>query len=282
MFRIKEWANRHFKLIIIVTGILFVALLGYLDIISGPHISLFVFYLIPLFLLSWFIGRFSGILMSLLCGSTWSAIDMYESHSYIHPLIPYWNILAASFFFLFITHIISELKRALIRERKMANIDYLTKVANSRFFTEVANLEIHRSRRYSRPFSLAYTDIDNFKEINDRCGHNEGDAFLRIIAETIKKNTRNVDLTARLGGDEFAILFPETGLEGAGVVIQRIENSIIDISKGRECSTTLSIGLVTCLKPPSSLDELIKMADGLMYAAKKSGKNQARHEIYKT
>jgi diguanylate cyclase (GGDEF)-like protein len=114
----------------------------------------------------------------------------------------------------------TELRSAMEREKEAARTDSLTGAMNSRAFGELATAELHRARRYERPFTIAYVDIDDFKAVNDRFGHSSGDTLLRLVAETMKHNSRAVDVIARVGGDEFVILFPETGPGPAHVVTQ--------------------------------------------------------------
>jgi diguanylate cyclase (GGDEF)-like protein len=122
-------------------------------------------------------------------------------------------------------------------------------------------------------------DIDNFKQINDGLGHSTGNALLHLVAETIRKNVRAVDIIARLGGDEFAILMPETGYEQSGIVINKVQKYLLDAVEERGWPVTFSFGVVTCNNPLCKVDELIKAADNLMYSVKNSGKNMTRHEV---
>jgi len=151
-------------------------------------------------------------------------------------------------------------------------------VANARLFFDLANMEINRAGRYKHPFTVAYMDIDGFKTINDRLGHGTGNTLLRVVAETIRDNTRASDVVARLGGDEFAILLPETGNEAARAVIQRVQEGLRGAADKNGWAVTFSIGLVTFDSPPSSVDEAMRQADRAMYSAKRSHKKVAEHE----
>jgi diguanylate cyclase (GGDEF)-like protein len=180
-------------------------------------------------------------------------------------------------FFLLVNYTVSSLKTSLERERDMARTDYLTRVANSRYFSEVASQEIKRAGRYQHPFTVAYLDIDDFKQVNDRWGHSTGDELLGLVAHTIRNNIRSTDAVARLGGDEFALLLPETGYDAAAVVVQKVYLSLLAAMGGKAWPVTFSIGVVTFRTPPDSVDGMLKVADAFMYSVKHSGKNRIKH-----
>jgi diguanylate cyclase (GGDEF)-like protein len=182
-------------------------------------------------------------------------------------------------FFFTAVYSLSEIKQLLEKEQTFARIDFLTGVANSRAFNEIAKIEIDRSVRFGRPFTIAYIDIDNFKQVNDTLGHSQGDNLLQSVAKTIKDNTRSIDIISRLGGDEFAILFPETNEENAKTTINKVQTELLSIVKNSNWPVTFSIGTVTCYKS-CNLDELIKEADNLMYSIKESGKNRIEYKIH--
>ena len=176
----------------------------------------------------------------------------------------------------------AKLARA-IRERSMmqelerlSKQDGLTSLLNRRAFDERFTIEVERAHRQNYPLMLAIIDIDNFKEYNDKHGHQEGDKVLINLAEILKECTRDsVDLCFRLGGDEFAVLLPQATANQGTEIVQRILLSFIEQSFG---TTTLSIGLVSCERNedlPKENDEtaIKERADQAMYDAKKSGKN---------
>lgn len=275
----QELAPKVSKAKAIILGYLILTLLVILDQIALHVFSFLLFYLIPIYLITWFVGRSQGVFIALISAGFLFFHDLCIYKTDLSKGVPYWNLFLSVAFFLFVVYALSRLKGALTREKEFASIDYLTNVANSRFFAEITNREINRSLRYNRPITLAYIDVDNFKLVNDRFGHTAGDALLKKIAETITQNTRNIDLTARLGGDEFAILLPDTGYEGSQIVLQRVHKKIEEIAKEKGFQITVSIGAVTCAKPPCSFDEFVRMADTEMYAAKQSGKNLIKHQI---
>ena len=125
-------------------------------------------------------------------------------------------------------------------------------------------------------------DVDDFKQVNDRHGHSAGDRLLKAVADSIGQNVRDVDTVARLGGDEFAVLMPETGETAAQVVIRRVRRQLLEASRREGLPVTFSIGVVTWYAPPATVDEVLRAADSLMYAAKRLGKNTVRHTVATT
>lgn len=278
--KVIEYFSKQSKSFIVVVGFLLVVFIGIVDYLTGPEISLSIFYLLPISLVVWFTGKWRGFVVSVASGVTWLAADLATGHIYSHPVIPYWNMTVRLGFFLIVTFTLHKLKIALVLERALARTDSLTGIANGRTFDELANNEINRARRYRHPFTLAYIDLDNFKTVNDHFGHTTGDTLLQLVAKIIQDNLRAVDIVARLGGDEFAILLPETEHEPGQVVIRRIQKNLLDIMQKNGWPVTFSIGMVTFISPLSTVDEMIKMADDLMYSVKSSGKNELKHEVF--
>jgi diguanylate cyclase (GGDEF)-like protein len=173
----------------------------------------------------------------------------------------------------------SQLRLQFERERVHATHDMLTGLKNRRGFVEAGNFEIERSKRYGRPLSVIYLDLDNFKQLNDMRGHDVGDAALTAIAHSLRSTLRTNDLLARLGGDEFAMLLPEIGAEAALEVGDKIRIAVNNAL--REFSpVTASIGVIRLAKVTWTLDAIMKVADELMYEVKKSGKNNLSFRHY--
>lgn len=274
---LNEFLQRQSRDCIVLSGGALVLLLWFIDYATGPDFSFVVFYLLPVFLVTWFAGKTAGIFISLLSGTAWFAVDMFSMTEGIHPSIPYLNLASKLGFFVLVNYMVSSLRSSLERERETARTDYLTRVANSRYFAEIASQEIKRAGRYQHPFTVAYLDIDDFKSVNDRWGHSTGDELLALVADTIRNNIRSTDAVARLGGDEFALLLPETGYTAAAVVMQKVQLSLQDAMNTRSWPVTFSIGVVTFRTPPDSVDSMLKVADAFMYSVKHSGKNRIKH-----
>ena len=174
------------------------------------------------------------------------------------------------------------LKESELKYREMSITDSLTKLFNSRHFFRQLKAEIERSERYGRALSVMLLDIDDFKKYNDTYGHLEGDNALMVIAEVIRKNLRGSDNGFRFGGEEFTIILPETDVDEASEVAERLRKGITNawmspLSK-LKCCVTASIG-VSKHAPGELLSSLIGRADKAMYSAKEKGKNRVCVEV---
>jgi diguanylate cyclase (GGDEF)-like protein len=262
-----------------LAGVL-VVLIGFVDYISGPYLSISLFYLLPITIVAWFTNRWSALWLCVICGSALLFAALTAKHVYPSPAYAYWNAGLRVTVFCIVAYTLTSLRRSLEHERDLARKDSLTHVSNNRSFFELANVEIHRARRYRRPLSLAYVDIDNFKEINDTLGHSIGDALLRCVAECLLRNMRAEDLVARLGGDEFTVLLPETAPESAMVAMKKARKRLLVAVEEKGWPVTFSIGIASYEIPPITVDELVHAADKVMYSVKAGSKNAVAQEVF--
>jgi len=163
---------------------------------------------------------------------------------------------------------------ALEAERKLARIDSLTGLANRRAFYESTELERKRALRHARPLSLAYLDLDNFKQVNDRNGHEVGDELLACVGGIMRANLRAEDLVARLGGDEFAVLLPESDYQAASIAVAKLHRILSDEMQKHCWPVGVSMGMVTFESIPENVEDMVHAADELMYTVKHNGKNR--------
>ncbi len=268
------------KLFLLVTGFSFIGVVGVVDFLIGHEISFSVFYVIPISFVTWFTHRQFGLVAAFASAIAWLLADISAGHVYSHALIPIWNTIIRFSFFVIITLLLSELRAAMQREGRMARTDYLTGAVNGRFFYELAQMEMDRIQRYHHQFTLAYIDLDNFKTVNDKFGHTVGDEVLRTVVNSFRENMRRTDVVARLGGDEFALLFPETNQNSARMVLAKIQECLSAEMRQHDWPITCSIGGLTCSVAPRTTDELMKMADALMYQVKRGGKNAVQYSMY--
>ncbi len=264
--------------LILIGSILIVVLIGYLDGITGEEISFYVYYAIPISLCSWFVGLRAGIITAVASALAWYMVDLREQPP--TTALHYWNICVRLTFFTAMAVILYKLQLTLEREKELANKDTLTGLSNRRAFFETADMELKRARRYGRSLTIAYMDLDSFKEVNDRKGHEEGDRLLQSVADSLRRCTRATDAIARIGGDEFVVLLPETGEEAAFAAVQKFHQEILQIMREHQWPVTLSIGALTFKETPETVDEMVRSADHLMYSAKKSGKNSIKFKLH--
>jgi diguanylate cyclase (GGDEF)-like protein len=263
--------------ILLLGSAIIVLLIAYLDYLTEDEISFYVCYAIPISLSSWFISQRAGIIMAIGSTLAWYIVDFQQQPA--HLMIHFWNVAVRLSFFVAMAVILSKLKSTLDREKELAYKDPLTGLSNRRAFFERADLEIKRSRRYRHPLTIAYMDLDGFKVVNDQKGHEEGDRLLQSMANCLLNSSRATDAVARLGGDEFVILLPETGEEAAFAAAQKFHQEVLQIMRENNWPVTLSVGVLTFLQPPESVDEIIHDADQLMYASKKTGKNAIKFKL---
>ena len=138
--------------------------------------------------------------------------------------------------------------------------------------------EIQRAKRYKRPLSLIIFDIDHFKKINDTYGHKVGDEVLKALSKLIKKNIRKIDFAARWGGEEFVILAPETNVEGAKKLAEKLRQAVETYKFPTVGKVTISLG-VAQLEPDEKPEDFIVRADMALYKAKEGGRNRVEIAI---
>ena len=162
---------------------------------------------------------------------------------------------------------------------EQAVTDELTGLSNNRRFRELFSKEAARAQRFGHELSLIMLDIDDFKSVNDTYGHLQGDEVLRVVGKVLDEESRGVDEPARYGGEEFAVALPETGMEGASELAERIRariesEAIQRVGDGGRLRVTASLGAATMPDSAGTTQELIAAADAALYEAKRAGKNR--------
>jgi diguanylate cyclase (GGDEF)-like protein/PAS domain S-box-containing protein len=161
--------------------------------------------------------------------------------------------------------------------RRLATTDVLTGLSNRRHFMDLAKVEVERARRHGRPLTALMLDIDYFKRVNDTWGHPVGDEVIRAVAQASGNLVRKIDVVGRLGGEEFAVLLPETGLDGAMLVAERLRRDVgaLRVLAGADQVVfTVSIGVAQLIPADSAPDMVLSRADAALYKAKTSGRNR--------
>lgn len=178
---------------------------------------------------------------------------------------------------------VTELYQLKEQFKKQANTDPLTELYNRRFFIEQAEKEFNRTCRHNNSLSLISFDIDHFKNINDQYGHPAGDQVLIQLAKALQPVIRNEDVLARIGGEEFSLLLPETPVDIANQVAERIRQTLAKlIIKGDfqgEITMTVSLGVTSLKAEDDSFEQLFKRADKALYNAKNNGRDQVSQFI---
>jgi diguanylate cyclase (GGDEF)-like protein/PAS domain S-box-containing protein len=155
---------------------------------------------------------------------------------------------------------------------KNATTDRLTEVFNRTKFHEIIKQEVERAKRYNQPLSMIMFDIDHFKNVNDTFGHSIGDYILKNLTQVVKENLREIDYLVRWGGEEFIIITPQTEMERAGVLAERVRKAVENYKFDIVGRITISLG-VTQFKKHDTEDTFITRTDDALYSAKRRGRN---------
>ncbi|MBU1670359.1 MAG: diguanylate cyclase [Actinobacteria bacterium] len=277
--RIDDFLDRQKPWAVFAVCLTVVAAVGVVDYFSGTEVTSSLFYLLPILVAAWYAGSLYGLIVSVLSAASLVTTDAIWGYGATDRLVLTWTYLAPLGFFVVFVMLLDRLKAAFKREQALSRTDTLTGLNNRRFFCALAEFELERARRYDHPFGLAYLDLDNFKQVNDTCGHDQGDEVLKLASTLMQESLRANDIIGRLGGDEFAVLLPEADPASCALVAHRLKASIADAMKGRGWPVTASIGLVAFLEAPVSVDEMLKEGDRLMYEVKQTGKNSIDMEV---
>ncbi len=172
-----------------------------------------------------------------------------------------------------------KLLAAKILAEQRASQDELTSLNNRRAFFDQGKQLFKQARRYQQHVSVIMIDIDHFKNINDNHGHTVGDSVLKTIARLLQKTIREVDILARIGGEEFAIILPQTAIEEASNLAERIRQRI-EAERIQhntlQINITASFGIAACMAEEDDLEKMLTKADDALYIAKKKGRNQVK------
>ena len=245
------------------------------------------------------VTAFTGIILALLTGfcimritsaftASFASLSLYLLYILIsYYMMKYFNIwieLIYPLMLAILAFISAFIVKYLIKSRdfeqqyKLATTDGLTELYNHRYFQEQMLMMVENAKRYDREFSLIILDIDFFKKFNDTFGHQAGDAVLRQVAHTLKKNVRATDIVCRYGGEEMSIILPNTPKDEASSTAQkiceRVANNKYKLSNDKEGHVTISLGVATYPHDGSTPSEIIEAADKRLYSAKNNGRNR--------
>ena len=254
--------------------------LGVIDYFTGIEFTISLFYLFPISLASWSLGKRPGQLTAFLAAIIWQTSNLLAGEQGSSQFVIFWNTCVRLGIFLIFSTLLSELRSLLKHQTELSRTDSLTGILNRRAFYETANTELKKIDRHQRPLTVVFLDLDNFKAVNDTFGHQVGDRLLLCVAERIKLQLRGTDTVARLGGDEYAVLLPETDEAAAKIVIPRLQTALLDEMAQAKWPVTFSMGILTCNTAPPSTEDAVHLADQSMYVAKRQGKNCIEYACY--
>lgn len=255
-------------------GLVIVAGMAAFKLTQGRQIPVVDFFLIPVAATGWLTrSRWYGHAVALVTAALTVPLAMDIQDSPIDQAVA----AAAARFILYgiVLTVLNALRGMQTLREAEARTDHTTGAVNLRGFLDTAAIEIQRSRRHTHELSLLYLDLDDFKAINDRFGHEAGNQVLRTVSHTLRHLARPSDTVARIGGDEFVVLAPETGPSGAQALAARIRRQLATVSTDDGRQVTCSVGVVTFRHAPVTVAELLREGDRLMYRAKAAGKDRA-------
>ena len=246
---------------------------------TAKFIYLEPFLVIPIVFASWYGSNRAGVFLALISSVVlalsreWFGGSGFSLASIIFDGVS--HFIAYSILAILITNF-----RSVHRvEAVAADTDNLTGLHNPRsFYVELEN-ELLRSKRFKRIFSLAYIDVDNFKNINDSLGHLVGDELLVEVANCLKASLRATDTVSRMGGDEFVCLLPETGARDVKILLSKVEKHLSERMSSHSWPVGFSVGVVTFETLPTDAKRAISIADDLMYSVKKDNKNNTIYKV---
>ncbi len=265
---------------LVFLSVVLVLLLGVIDYLTGFELTFSLFYLLPVSIVSWGVGRRAGLLIAALSVLIWSLSNLLAGETVSSTFIVVWNTVTRLLIFVVLSLLLNALRRVLDEERRHARTDPLTGALNRRAFYELVNTRILFARPTPPPCTLVYLDLDNFKVVNDTFGHNTGDVVLLTVVDTIAQNIGPEDAVARLGGDEFIILMMETDPQALTAVVARLQDGLLAAMRAQDWPVTFSIGVLTFLRPAASVGQMITLADRLMYRVKSGAKNAVAYGVF--
>jgi diguanylate cyclase (GGDEF)-like protein len=271
--------TRFHRLWVLAAALLLCAIIAVVRYLAGPEWALSLFFLFPITLATWHVDGWAGVLVSFVSALAWLMIDLASPEHFSRPWVPLINETFRLGVFLAVTRILVRHKALLKTQEHLACTDALTGVTNRRAFLQSAEMELLKSRRYGDPLTLLFIDIDHFKQINDRYGHEAGDRLLQCVAHLMVDNVRVIDTAARLGGDEFALLLPKTGAVAAQSVAEKLRHHLSAAMAHNGWPVTFSIGAATFEAMPDGVGDMVRAADDLMYAAKHAGRDRIHSAV---
>lgn len=240
-------------------------------------------YFLPIITSALALGKLTTLLEVILIGTCYLYLGQDGVHGEVFSLHHSSALLAWLFPMLLVgyitTMLANDIYHAFSRIKTAAQTDELTKLYNRRAFMDLLEKQLQQALRGNHTFSLLLADCDNLKIVNDKYGHEAGNLLLQSIADSFRHCLRGSDSAARYGGDEFTVLLPDTPIEAAKLVAERIKETLIATPfnyRGNLISTTISVGIASYPQHGETTEMLLHHADAAMYANKRETKNRVK------
>lgn len=275
--RLLGLADRYLRTlpprVVVLLALLGIGGIGILDYGFGPGISLFLFYFLPIGIATWYADWMAGASCAMVANLPLLAELASTNYFAGRPGVVAWLLFMHSGSMLVVVYLLNRLSVLLAKEAGFARVDVVTGILNRRGFFERLQFTMLLTQRQQLCFALAFIDLDNFKAINDSCGHAEGDRVLRLAARIFEDAIRKTDVAARLGGDEFALLLHGVDRPRAAIFIADVQDAFRRAFQRDGLAVTCSIGCVVCDSSALVADDVVRAADSLLYEVKRRGKN---------
>jgi len=262
------------RLVLLTGAAAWIVLTGVFDVYTGIEYRIYPAYFLPICLVGWRLGHPTTLAAAWLSAFTWFVASRIGGLQYSSTTVWVVNTITLGASFSIVGFLMVVARKSYFIAHAQSRTDSLTGLLNSRAFTHEAGRLIALCDRHHRPVTVAFIDLDEFKQVNDRLGHAAGDEVLANVAAALVAAGRETDVVARLGGDEFALLLPETDAKGAVIVLERVRANVALILAGGKVTVTASIGAITSDIGKKDIAELLRLADRQLYLSKGDGKNR--------
>lgn len=261
------------KVALLAASTVTIVVVGALERLAPPGVSLAPFYFLPVLLAAWWLDTWSAVIVSVLASFVWLAgsMGMGETQS-----LATWLNLAVRLAALIL---VSCAIQALRHHAEAVRTDAATGLVNEAGFLERARAEAYRARRYHRTLTVACIEVDGFRALTLRFGRAAGEALVRSMAQTLAGRIRASDTLAHLGSDRFVLLLPETAADSAGIALEQFHARLTQAVSHSRWPVTLSLGAATFIDAPESAEALILRADQCLRVARAEGPGRLHHEV---
>jgi len=264
----------HARLGLVACAVVLVAGIGYLHTLTGLGYEFHVFFIAPVLFVAWYIGKRAGYGLALLSVGIWFLADRLLQGEQADPFPLLFNSAMRLTMFLCGAWLMARMRRVLHRESRLAREDALTRLPNRRAFQERGRRAFAQAQRQAAPLTAIVFDVDRFKDVNDRLGHEVGDRLLATVAQVVRRHARASDIPGRLGGDEFALLLPNMDAAAAAPYSENLRQQLLAAMREHDWPVTFSIGVASYRQAPRDFAIALAHADALMYEAKNCGRDR--------
>lgn len=266
--------NTKQKWLLTAACIVLIDLIARLHYVTGFAYEFNSLYTLPVLASAWWLGNITCVCTTVFCLADWAYTDVRlgGGQSGLLPLVC--NTATRAVTIGCVIVLMKRLRRALRQEWNNSRQDQLSGLWNRRYFFELGATILTFAKRHNLPVTMAFMDLDHFKEVNDTQGHAVGDDLLRIVAAAMQAHFRSEDVLARLGGDEFAVIMPGMTAQDARIRLESLRDKIREAMGQRRWPVTLSIGAASFAVVAGSIEAMVRAADAIMYEAKAAGRDR--------